>query len=101
MAPGVRAQVPPPGTQSLTGGSRRNVSSALPGDGALPFIWRVLERMQPDDIRATCRDLTQGEITELARIAGVPRVVISRDSSSARVLRRRARRSTKTAKLIV
>jgi hypothetical protein len=66
-----------------------------------PFVWRVLERLTSDDVRAACGDLTQGEVTELARVVGVPRVVISRDSSSARVLRRRARRSAKTAKLIV
>ena len=37
--------------------------------------------------------LTQGELTELAHVAGVPRVVLVRDASGARILRNRARRN--------
>ena len=65
------------------------------------FVWRVLERMDADDVQAACGDLTQGELTELAGTAGVPRVVLARNSSAARVLRNRARRSTRTARIVV
>src|SRR5215213_5093765 len=64
-----------------------------------PNVWRVLARMPADDIRATCRDLRQGELTELARVAAVPRVVLVRESSGARILRNRARRSPRALKI--
>ncbi len=66
-----------------------------------PFVWRVLERLQPDDVQAACGDLTQGELSELAQVAGVPRVVLVRDSSGARILRNRARRNTRTLRIVV
>jgi len=68
---------------------------------SFPFVWRVLERLTPDDVRAACGDLTQGELTDLAQVAGVPRVVLVRDSSGARILRNRARRNTRTLKIVV
>jgi hypothetical protein len=64
-------------------------------------VWPVLERMDAADVQAACGDLSQGELTELARAAGVPRVVLARDSSAARVLRNRARRSARTARVVV
>jgi hypothetical protein len=77
------------------------MDTASSRDRPFPFVWRVLERMQPDDIRAACADLTQGELAELARVADVPRVVLVRDSSGARILRNRARRSSRTLKIVV
>ncbi|HEY3672026.1 MAG TPA: hypothetical protein VGN51_13900 [Acidimicrobiia bacterium] len=60
-----------------------------------------MARLQPDDVRAACADLTQGELNELAQVADVPRVVLVRDASGARILRSRARRSVRTLKIIV
>src|SRR6478752_462230 len=69
-------------------------------NGGIEFSWRVLERMPGGDVNAACRDLRQGALAELARVADVPRVVLTRDSSAGRVLRNRARRGATTAKVI-
>ena len=67
----------------------------------LPHAWRVLERMPADDLHAIARDLTVTQLSDLARVVGVPRVVLSRDSSAARVLRNRMRGNDERAKLAV
>lgn len=63
--------------------------------------WRILERMPADDVHAIAHDMKSNELTELARVVGVPRVVLSRDSSAARVLRNRLRGNDDRAKLAV
>lgn len=70
-------------------------------DGGLAHVWNVLQRMTADDVHAVCRDLTVGEVSELARAVGVPRVVLSRDSSADHVLRNRIRQHETRAKLAV
>lgn len=70
-------------------------------DGGLAHVWNVLQRMTADDLHAVCRDLTVGEVSELARVVGVPRVVLSRDSSADHVLRNRIRQNETKAKLAV
>jgi hypothetical protein len=67
----------------------------------LEHVWNVLERMTDDDVHAICRDLSVAGVAELARVVGVPRVVLSRDSSAGRALRNRLRRSDERAKLAV